>query len=78
MSYPTRVQLIKRRRSHQWYVNFPAALAEAMEFEKGELVEWVVESKRKLSLKRTLKKDIINPTRVRDSLNTKTPRNGGW
>jgi len=77
MGYPTRVQLIKRRSSHQWYVNFPAALAEAMEFEKGELVEWVVESKRKLSLKRTSKKDIINSTRVGGSLKTKTPRKRG-
>jgi len=56
MGYPTRVQLIKRRSSHQWYVNFPAALAEAMEFEKGELVEWVVESRKKLSLKRSSEK----------------------
>ncbi len=37
MGYPTRVQLIKRKSSHQWYVNFPAAIAEAMEFEKSEL-----------------------------------------
>ncbi len=56
MGYPTRVQLIRRKSSHQWYVNFPAALAEAMEFEKSELVEWVVESKRKLSLRRSPQK----------------------
>ena len=56
MGYPTRVQLIKRKSSHQWYVNFPAALAEAMEFEKSELVEWVVESKNKLSLRRSPQK----------------------
>ena len=56
MGYPTRVQLIKRKSSHQWYVNFPAAIAEAMEFEKSELVEWVVESKRKLSLRRSPQK----------------------
>jgi len=56
MGYPTRVQLIKRKSSHQWYVNFPAALAEAMEFEKSELVEWVLESKRKLSLRRSPQK----------------------
>jgi len=37
-------------------VNFPAALAEAMEFEKGELVEWVVESRKKLSLRRSPEK----------------------
>ena len=56
MGYPTRVQLIKRKSSHQWYVNFPAAIAEAMEFEKSELVEWVVESKKKLSLRRSPQK----------------------
>ena len=56
MGYPTRVQLIRRKSSHQWYVNFPAALAEAMEFEKSELVEWVIESKRKLSLRRSPQK----------------------
>lgn len=56
MGYPTRVQLIKRKNSHQWYVNFPLALAEAMEFEKSELVEWVIESKRKLSLRRSPQK----------------------
>ena len=56
MGYPTRVQLIQRKSSHQWYVNFPAAIAEAMEFEKSELVEWVIESKRKLSLRRSPQK----------------------
>ena len=56
MGYPTRVQLIRRKSSHQWYVNFPAAIAEAMEFEKSELVEWVIESKRKLSLRRSPQK----------------------
>ncbi len=36
MGYPTKVQLIKRKASQQWYVNFPAVLAQAMEFEKGK------------------------------------------
>ena len=27
MGYPTKVQLIKRQQSEQWYINFPAALA---------------------------------------------------
>ena len=29
MGYPTRVQLIKRKAGEQWYINFPAALAQA-------------------------------------------------
>lgn len=53
MGYKTKVQLIKRARSQQWYVCFPSALAQAMEFAKSEVVEWVVESKHKLVLKRT-------------------------
>ena len=53
MGYPTKVQLIQRKASEQWYVNFPAALAQAMEFSKGETVEWVIQDRDTLSLKRT-------------------------
>ena len=49
MGYPTRVQLIKRKASEQWYINFPAALAQACDFSKGETVEWVVRDKYSLS-----------------------------
>lgn len=52
MGYPTKIQVIKRAASEQWYINFPSAVAQAMEFEKGEMVEWVIEGKRKLTLKR--------------------------
>ena len=52
MGYPTKVQLIRRKASEQWYINFPAALAQAMEFERGEVVEWVVEDKASLLLQR--------------------------
>ena len=52
MSYPTKVQLIKRKASQQWYVNFPAVLAQAMEFEKGETVEWVIKDRYALTLQR--------------------------
>ena len=53
MGYPTKIQLIKRVASEQWYINFPSAIAQAMEFEKGEVVEWVIEDKNKLILKRS-------------------------
>lgn len=52
MGFPTKIQLIKRAKSEQWYINFPAAVAQAMEFEKGEVVEWIIEDKRKMTLKR--------------------------
>ena len=52
MGYPTKIQIIKRKQSEQWYVNFPSAVAQAMEFEKGETVEWAIEDKGLLALKR--------------------------
>ena len=52
MGYPTRVQLIQRKASQQWYVNFPAALAQAMDFRKGEVVEWTVQDRHSLLLER--------------------------
>lgn len=53
MGYPTKIQLIKRAKSEQWYINFPSAIAQAMEFEKGEVVEWVIQDKTTMTLKRT-------------------------
>ena len=52
MGYPTRVQLIKRKASEQWYINFPSAVARAMEFQPSEVVEWIVEDKSQLVLRR--------------------------
>ncbi len=52
MGYPTKIQLIKRAKSEQWYINFPSAIAQAMEFDRGEVVEWLIEDKHKMILKR--------------------------
>jgi len=52
MGCPTKVQLINRKDSQQWYVNFPAAIAQAMQFQRGETVEWLIEDKQFLILKR--------------------------
>jgi hypothetical protein len=52
MGFPTKVQLIKRKSSEQWYINFPSALAQAMDFSRGETVEWSVEDKSLLALRR--------------------------
>jgi hypothetical protein len=56
MGYPTKVQLIQRQESEQWYINFPAALAGAMEFDKGEVVEWVIQDRNTLVLHRVEKR----------------------
>ena len=52
MGYPTKVQLIQRKKSQQWYINFPSAVAQAMEFERGETVEWIIEDKANLLVHR--------------------------
>ena len=52
MGYQTKVQQIKRVKSEQWYINLPAQLAQAMQFEQSETVEWFIEDKATLALKR--------------------------
>ena len=52
MGYPTKVQLIQRKESQQWYINFPAAIAQGMDFAKGEEVQWTIADKRHLILSR--------------------------
>ena len=53
MGFPTKIQLIKRTASEQWYVNLPSAVAQAMEFQKGEVVEWVIQDKQRMTLQRS-------------------------
>ena len=52
MGFPTKVQLIKRQKSEQWYINFPSAVAQAMDFVQGEVAEWFIEDRRLLALRR--------------------------
>lgn len=53
MGYVTKVQVIERQnRTRQFYVILPAPLAEALEVAKGEEVEWVVEDKGRLTVRR--------------------------
>lgn len=52
MGFPTKVQLISRESSEQWYINFPSALAQACEFVRGEVVEWIVKDRQTLILRR--------------------------
>lgn len=53
MGYKTRVQVIERaNKTRQFYLICPAPLAESLELEKGEVVEWVVDTKRKIIIRR--------------------------
>ena len=81
MGFPTKVQLIKRKASEQWYINFPSAVAQAMEFSRGETVEWIVEDKALLALRRlqppapALKKTLLgsSPSSSSSGGSAKTP-----
>lgn len=53
MGYSTKIQIIKRAKSEQWYVNFPAAVAQAIEFQQGEVVEWIIDDHQRLVLQRS-------------------------
>jgi len=52
MGYPTKVQLIQRRASPQWYIAVPAALARSLGLQKGETIEWNVQDRHNLLLHR--------------------------
>jgi hypothetical protein len=53
MSYRSKVQVIERAKGQrQFYLICPAPLAQALEMEKGETIEWVVEDKWTLKIKR--------------------------
>jgi antitoxin component of MazEF toxin-antitoxin module len=53
MGYVTKVQVIKRaNNTRQFYLICPAPLAQALEMEQGEEIEWVVEDRNTLILRR--------------------------
>jgi hypothetical protein len=53
MGYFSKVQVIERAKGQrQFYLICPAALAQALEIEKSETIEWVVEDKWTLKIRR--------------------------
>jgi bifunctional DNA-binding transcriptional regulator/antitoxin component of YhaV-PrlF toxin-antitoxin module len=57
MGYMTKVQVIKRaNENRQFYFICPAPLAQALEMEQGEEIEWVVEDRNTLIIRRTAPK----------------------
>ena len=54
MGYFSRVQVIQRGETNrQYYLICPAPLAQALELEKGEAIEWVIEDKQRLVIRRS-------------------------
>ena len=54
MGYTTKIQQITRKdfNQYQYYINFPRAIAMAMNFSKADPVEWEIKDKDTLILKR--------------------------
>ena len=53
MGYLSRLQVIQRGSGNrQFYLICPAPLAEALELQKGEEMEWIVEDKHTLRIRR--------------------------
>ncbi len=60
MGHKIKIQRVERGRTKSYYINFPAALAEAAQIEKGEEFEWLVEDRNTFLLRRVKpKKSII-------------------
>lgn len=55
MGYVSKIQVINRGpKNRQYYVICPSSLAQALEIQKGEPVEWVVEDKKTIILRRNI------------------------
>ncbi len=52
MGYKIKIQKVQRPTNKSYYVNMPAAIAESIGLEKGEEMEWEIENKNLLVLKR--------------------------
>ena len=64
MGYLSKVQVIERAKGQrQFYLICPAPLAQALEIEKGETIEWVVEDKWTLRVSRVEARQTQTPRR---------------
>jgi hypothetical protein len=52
MGHLVKIQRVDRGRTRSFYLNFPAALADAMQVDKGESFEWLLEDKNTVWLRR--------------------------
>ena len=65
MGHKIKIQRVERGTTKSYYVNFPAALAEAARIEKGEELEWLMEDRNTFLLRRVLPKKSVLKRRTR-------------
>jgi antitoxin component of MazEF toxin-antitoxin module len=54
MGYIIKVQKVERPTNRSFYLNLPAVLAEALNIQKGEQLQWSIEDKNTLILSRLI------------------------
>ena len=55
MGHKVKIQRVERGKTKSFYVNFPAAVAEAAQIKKSEEMEWLIEDRDTYILKRIKK-----------------------
>jgi hypothetical protein len=64
LGYSVKIQKVERPTNTSFYVNLPAAMAEAADIQKGETMEWLVEDRNTFILKRArLGKSFLRPSK---------------
>lgn len=63
MGHKIKIQRVERGATKSFYVNFPAALAEAAQIAKGEEMEWLLEDKNTFVLRRVNPAKSVLPAR---------------
>lgn len=65
MGYKVKIQRVERGSTKSFYVNFPAAVAEAGQISKGEEMEWIIHDKDTYILRRITKsKQLIDSDKL--------------
>jgi bifunctional DNA-binding transcriptional regulator/antitoxin component of YhaV-PrlF toxin-antitoxin module len=65
MGHKIKIQRVERKTTKSYYVNFPAALAEAARIEKGEELEWLMEDRNTFILRRVIPKKSVLKRKTR-------------
>ena len=65
MGYKVKIQRVDRGNTKSFYINFPAAVAEAGQIVKGEEMEWIIHDKDTYVLRRIVKsKQLIDSDKL--------------
>jgi antitoxin component of MazEF toxin-antitoxin module len=64
LGYSVKIQKVERPTNTSFYVNLPAAMAEAADIQKGETMEWLVEDRNTFILRRARsRKSFLKPAK---------------